>query len=98
MFGTEYWKIPHLFTSNRKEVTRNGKKRQKILRTISCRWKYINGAKFMASSLSNFVNNLAEGIHKIKCKYEHDKKNMERARLYIKIVSIVLNIKELKII
>ena len=74
MFGTEYWKIPHLFTSNRKEVTRNGKKRQKILRTISCRWKYINGAKFMASSLSNFVNNLAEGIHKIKCKYEHDKK------------------------
>ena len=52
----------------------------------------------MASSLSNFVNNLAEGIHKIKCKYEHDKKNMERARLYIKIVSIVLNIKELKII
>ena len=25
----------------------------------------------MASSLSNLVNNLAEGIHKIKCKNEH---------------------------
>ena len=25
----------------------------------------------MASSLSNPVNNLCEGIHKIKCKYEH---------------------------
>ena len=22
--------------------------------------------------LSNFVNNLAEGIHKIKCKHKHD--------------------------
>ena len=29
----------------------------------------------MASSLSNLVNNLAKGIHKIKCKYEYgDKK------------------------
>ena len=28
----------------------------------------------MTNSLSNFVNNLAELIHKIKCKYQHDKK------------------------
>ena len=28
----------------------------------------------MASTLSNFVNNLSEGIHKIKCKYRHDDK------------------------
>ena len=27
----------------------------------------------MASSLSNLVNNLFEGIHEIKCKYGHDK-------------------------
>ena len=26
----------------------------------------------MASSLSNLVNNLSEGIYKIKCKYGHD--------------------------
>ena len=31
----------------------------------------------MASSLSNLVNNLAEGIHKIKCKYEHDNKKCQ---------------------
>ena len=31
----------------------------------------------MASSLSNLVNNLAEGIHKIKCKYGHDYKISE---------------------
>ena len=26
----------------------------------------------MASSLSNVVNNLAEGVYKIKCKYGHN--------------------------
>ena len=26
----------------------------------------------MGSSLSNLVNNLAEEIHRIKCKYKHD--------------------------
>ena len=31
----------------------------------------------MASSLSNLVNNLAERIHKIKCKSEHDDKKRE---------------------
>ena len=31
----------------------------------------------MASSLSNLVNNLSEGIHNIKCKYGHDDKKYE---------------------
>ena len=31
----------------------------------------------MASSLSNLVNNLAEGIHKIKGKYRHDHEKCE---------------------
>ena len=31
----------------------------------------------MTSSLSNLVNNLAEGIHKIKCKYGQDDKKCE---------------------
>ena len=29
----------------------------------------INSPRFMTNSLSNFVDNLAEGIHKITCKY-----------------------------
>ena len=29
----------------------------------------------MASSLSNLVNNLSEGIHKVKCKHGHEDKN-----------------------
>ena len=31
----------------------------------------------MSSSLSNLVNNLSEGIHKIKCNYRHDDKKCE---------------------
>ena len=35
----------------------------------------------MASSLSNLVNNLSEGIHKIKCKYGHDDKKCETCEI-----------------
>ena len=31
----------------------------------------------MASSLSNLVNNLSEGIYRIACKYGHDDKKCE---------------------
>ena len=31
----------------------------------------------MTSSLSNLVDNLAEGIHKLKCKYGHDNEKCE---------------------
>ena len=35
---------------------------------ISYKIKFIDSARFIASSLSNLVDNFAEGIHKIKCK------------------------------
>ena len=38
----------------------------------------------MISSLSNLVNNIFEGIHKIKCKYEHNNKNCETCRIKYK--------------
>ena len=44
----------------------------------------------MARSLSNLVNNLAERLHKVKCKYGHGHKNAKSAELNIKIVSPVL--------
>ena len=36
-----------------------------------------NDAKFIASSLSNLLNNLVEGIYKSKCKYECGTKTCE---------------------
>ena len=32
---------------------------------------------FLTNSLSNFVKNLSEGIHRIKCKFGHDDKKCE---------------------
>ena len=39
--------------------------------TISCKIKFIDSARFIARSLLNLVDNLAEGINKIKCKNRH---------------------------
>ena len=49
----------------------------------------------MAIFLSNLVNISAEGIQKIKYKYEHDKKNAKRVELNPKIMSPFLNIQTL---
>ena len=51
--------------------------------SVSYKIKFIESARFMAISLSNFVDNLSQGIHKIKCKdcdtfleYESVKNNL----------------------
>ena len=36
--------------------------------TISYKIKFIDSARFMATSLSNFIDNITERIRKIKCK------------------------------
>ena len=36
---------------------------------MSYKINFIDSARFMASSLSNLVDNLTEGVHEIKCKY-----------------------------
>ena len=38
----------------------------------------------MASSLSSFVNSLAEDIHKVKYKYERDAKKIETCEIKYK--------------
>ena len=38
---------------------------------------FIDSTRFMARLLSNLVNNLSEGIHRIKCKFRHDNKKYE---------------------
>ena len=48
-----------------------------IMQNISYILQDIDSARFKASSLSDFVNNLSEGIHRIKCKFGHDHKTCE---------------------
>ena len=59
-----------------KEVTRIGKNGEEITKNISYIWQFIDSATFVASSLSNLVNNIFDTIHKIKCKYGHDGKKI----------------------
>ena len=45
----------------------------------------------MASSLSNLLKDLSEGIHEIKCKYGHKDKKLKLAELNISIPTVFLN-------
>ena len=52
-----------------KEVTRIDKSGGEIQKKISFILELVDSARFMVSSLSDFVNYLSEGIQRIKCKY-----------------------------
>ena len=50
------------------EVTKIDKDGNESVATMSFKIKSIDSARFIATSLSNLVDNLTEGILKIKCK------------------------------
>ena len=54
---------------------------KEIIKNILYILQFLDSARFIASSLSNLVNNLSEGIHKIKCKYGHDDKKCQTCRI-----------------
>ena len=60
-----------------KEVTKINKNGEEITKNISYILQFIDSARFMARPLSNLVDNLSEEIHRIKCKYGHDDKNVK---------------------
>ena len=47
----------------------------------------------MTSSLSNFVNNLSDGIHRIKCKFGYDGKKCETCGIKYKYCNYFLEYK-----
>ena len=61
-------KAQNFFRSNRKRSYKNNKCGNESVETVSYKIKCIDSVRFIASSLSSLVDNLAEGIHKIKCK------------------------------
>ena len=50
---------------------------KKLQKNISYILQLIDSTRFMASTLSNLVNNLSERIHRIKCKFGHNDKKWE---------------------
>ena len=50
-----------------KQVTRIDKNGEEVTKNVCCILQFIDSARFMTSSLSNLVNNVSEGTHKIKC-------------------------------
>ena len=52
----------------------------------------------MTSSLSNLVNNLSEGMHKVKCTYGHNDKKVKIVELNISFTDVFFNEQFLNII
>ena len=61
-------KVQIFSVPKKKEITKVDKDGNESVDNIPYKIKFIDSARFVASSLSNLVDNLAEGIHKIKCK------------------------------
>ena len=78
------------------EVIRIAKNGEEIAKKISCILQFIESARFMASSLSNLVNNLSEGLHRIKCKLGHDDKKCETCGIKCKHCDCFLECKNFK--
>ena len=80
------------------EVKRIDKNEKEITKPISYKLKFIDKSRFMASSLSNIVDNFAEGICIIKSKIAHSNAKCKVCELNTKIENAVLNTKTLKMI
>ena len=68
----------NLNNSYGKRSTRVDKNGEEITKNISHILLLIESVRFMASSLSNLVNNISEAIHRFKCKFWHYYKNVKR--------------------
>ena len=96
MFRRKQWKIHNLYNSGRRKVARIDKNGEVIIENISYILQFIYSARFMASSLSNLINNLFEGICRVKCKYKHDDKKCETGRLKYNYCECFLEYMKLK--
>ena len=63
---------------------------KKLQKNISNSLQFIESARFIASSLSNFVNNISEQIHRIKCKFGHDDEKCETCGIKYKYCNCFL--------
>ena len=74
-----------------KTVTRMDKNGGEITKDRFYLLQFIDSARVMARSWSHLVNNLSEGINRVKCKYGHDGKNVQLVELNISVATVLLN-------
>ena len=67
-----------------KGLTRFDKNGQEITKNIFYILQFTDSARFMAKSLSNLVNNLSEGINRVKCKFINNDKRCETCTIKYK--------------
>ena len=65
MFWRKQRKVWNFFVPITKKITKIDKEGNETVETRSYKIKLIDIARFMAISLSNFVDNLTKGIHKL---------------------------------
>ena len=63
-----YKKVKKYFRSNRKRITEVDKDGNESVVAVSYKMKFIDSGRYMATPLSNLLDNLTEGILEIKCK------------------------------
>ena len=69
-----------------------------IAKAILYKLQFTDRARFMISSLSIFVDNVAEGTYKIKCKYGYDNKECKTFGIKYKDWQCCLEYANVKII
>ena len=79
-----------------KEVTRIDKNGEKVTKNIYYILHFIDSTIFIPSSLSNFVNNLPERIHRINVNTDIMIKNVKLVELNVSIATVFLNTQILK--
>ena len=81
-----------------KEVARIDKNEDEIANNISYRLQFIDSARFMASSLSNLVNNLSDELIKLNVTMDTVIKNVKLVLLKTMIATVFSNTQTLKMI
>ena len=88
MFRRKHWKYITFTILIKNEVTRIVKNGEVITKNMSCISQFIDRARFMASSSSNLVNNLSEGIYKTKSKHEHEDEKCETCGISMEVLQL----------
>ena len=81
-----------------KEVTRIDKNGEEITKNISCILQFIDCTRFIASSLSNLVNNFSEGFIILNVNPDTMVKNVKYVEINISIALVFLHMQLLKMI